>query len=94
MYPGVNYFNHVWFFSFADSVEWLDVASNIDHEFYVIRNLRPNVTYQFRLAARNRIGWSEKGIPTPLVRTKEAGINPNCLLDILPPSPDLFTLNH
>ncbi|XP_033609355.1 obscurin isoform X4 [Cryptotermes secundus] len=57
----------------ADSVEWLDVANNIDHEFYVIHNLRPSVTYQFRLAARNRIGWSEKGIPTPLVRTKEAG---------------------
>ncbi|XP_021942907.1 obscurin isoform X3 [Zootermopsis nevadensis] len=57
----------------ADNVEWLDVANNIDHEFYVVRNLRSNVTHQFRLAARNRIGWSEKGIPTPLVRTKEAG---------------------
>jgi hypothetical protein len=61
-------------------VEWLDVANNIDHEFFVVRNLRPNVTYHFRLAARNRIGWSEKGIPTPLVRTKEAGMNPVCLL--------------
>lgn len=56
-------------------MEWLDVANNIDHEFYIVRNLRPNGTYQFRLAARNRIGWSEKGIPTPLVRTKEAGVN-------------------
>jgi hypothetical protein len=56
-------------------VEWLEVAKNIDHEFYVVHNLRPNVTYQFRLAARNRIGWSEKGIPTPLVRTKEEGMN-------------------
>jgi hypothetical protein len=55
-------------------VEWLDVANNIDHEFFVVHNLRPNVTYHFRLAARNRIGWSEKGIPTPLVKTKEAGI--------------------
>ena len=61
-------------------MEWLDVASNIDHEFFVVRNLRPNFTYHFRLAARNRIGWSEKGIPTPLVRTKEAGMNPICLL--------------
>jgi len=66
-------------------VEWLDVASNIDHEFFVVRNLRPNFTYHFRLAARNRIGWSEKGIPTPLVRTKEAGMNPICLLHPPPP---------
>ncbi|XP_069669104.1 obscurin isoform X4 [Periplaneta americana] len=57
----------------TDNVDWIDVANNIDHEFYVVRNLRPNVTHHFRLAARNRIGWSEKGIPTPLVRTKEAG---------------------
>jgi hypothetical protein len=60
--------------SVTDSVEWLDVANNIDHEFYVIHTLRPNVAYHFRLAARNRIGWSEKGIPTPLVKTKETGM--------------------
>jgi hypothetical protein len=39
--------------------------------------LRPNIAYQFRLAARNRIGWSEKGIATPLVKTKEAGMIQN-----------------
>lgn len=57
----------------GDSVEWKDVASNIDHEFYVVRDLQPNTSYQFRLASRNRIGWSDKGIPTHLVKTKEAG---------------------
>ncbi|PSN48207.1 hypothetical protein C0J52_03611 [Blattella germanica] len=41
----------------TDNVDWIDVANNIDHEFYVVRNLRPNVCHHFRLAARNRIGW-------------------------------------
>ncbi|XP_047985118.1 obscurin isoform X4 [Leguminivora glycinivorella] len=57
----------------GDSIEWRDVASNIDHEFYVLRDLKPNTSYQFRLASRNRIGWSDKGIPTNLVKTKESG---------------------
>lgn len=57
----------------ADNVDWIDLASNIDHEFFVVRDLRPNVSHQFRLAARNKIGWSEKGIPTKLIKTKEEG---------------------
>ncbi|XP_061708256.1 obscurin isoform X3 [Cydia pomonella] len=57
----------------GDSIEWHDVASNIDHEFYVVRDLKPNTSYQFRLASKNRIGWSDKGIPTNLVKTMEAG---------------------
>ncbi|CAG2065710.1 unnamed protein product, partial [Timema podura] len=57
----------------ADKVDWNDVANNIDHEFYVVRDLRPNVDHQFRLSTRNSIGWSEKGITTPLIKTKETG---------------------
>ncbi|XP_045498877.1 obscurin isoform X7 [Colias croceus] len=57
----------------GDSVEWKTVAENIDHEFFVIRDLVPNTSYQFRLSSRNRIGWSDKGIPTNLVKTKESG---------------------
>lgn len=57
----------------GDSVEWKQIADNIDHEFFVVRDLLPNTSYQFRLASRNRIGWSDKGIPTKLVKTKEAG---------------------
>lgn len=57
----------------GDSVEWRDVADNIDHEFFVVRNLSPDTSYQFRLSSRNRIGWSDKGIPTQLVKTKTAG---------------------
>lgn len=57
----------------GDSVEWKDTASNIDHEFFVVKGLKPDTSYQFRLSSRNRIGWSDKGIPTNLIKTKEAG---------------------
>ncbi|CAG5100186.1 Similar to Unc-89: Obscurin (Drosophila melanogaster), partial [Cotesia congregata] len=57
----------------GDSVDWIDVASNIDHEFYLVKDLQPNTSYHFRLAARNRIGWSEHGFETNLVQTKTEG---------------------
>lgn len=53
--------------------EWTDVSENVDHEFFLVRNLEPDTQYQFRLAARNRFGWSEKSVPTDPVSTKEAG---------------------
>lgn len=55
-------------------MDWNDAASNIDHEFYVVNHLKPHTNYQFRLAARNKIGWSEKGIPTKPVKTLESGV--------------------
>lgn len=57
----------------GDSVEWIDVANNIDHEFFVVRDLKPDTSYQFRLSSRNHIGWSDKGIPTNLIKTKQSG---------------------
>ncbi|XP_032570248.1 obscurin isoform X7 [Drosophila sechellia] len=42
---------------------WTTVADNIDHEFYLLHDLQPNTNYQFRLASKNHIGWSEMGIP-------------------------------
>ncbi|CAH2049873.1 unnamed protein product, partial [Iphiclides podalirius] len=57
----------------GDSVDWKSVADNVDHEFFVVRGLQPETSYQFRLSSRNRIGWSDKGIPTNLIKTKEAG---------------------
>lgn len=55
----------------ASSDSWTDVADNIDHEFYLIRDLEEKTNYQFRLASRNRIGWSGMGIPKP--GTTDAG---------------------
>lgn len=40
---------------------WTTVANNIDHEFYLLQNLKPNTEYQIRLSSRNKIGWSEFG---------------------------------
>lgn len=56
----------------ASQDRWDTLATNIDHEFYVVSNLQPKLNYQFRLAARNRIGWSVNGIPTT-VTTADAG---------------------
>ncbi|XP_025153244.1 obscurin isoform X6 [Harpegnathos saltator] len=57
----------------GDSIAWIDVGSNIDHEFYLVRDLKQDTSYNFRLAARNRIGWSEKGIPSKLIKTRPPG---------------------
>ncbi|XP_044021287.1 obscurin isoform X7 [Aphidius gifuensis] len=57
----------------GDSVEWIDAASNIDHEFFLVKDLQPNTSYHFRLAAKNRIGWGDKGFETNLVQTKPEG---------------------
>ncbi|XP_035730757.1 obscurin-like isoform X6 [Vespa mandarinia] len=58
----------------ADSITWIDIGFNIDHEFYLVRDLKQDVSYIFRLAARNRIGWSEKGIPSKVIKTRPPGI--------------------
>lgn len=57
----------------GDSVEWKTVAENIDHEFFLVKHLAQDTSYQFRLSSRNRIGWSDKGIPTNLIKTKVSG---------------------
>ncbi|XP_065086396.1 obscurin isoform X3 [Ochlerotatus camptorhynchus] len=49
--------------------DWVDVASNIDHEFYLVHGLSPNTNYQFRLAAYNRVGWSDRGVATKNIGT-------------------------
>ncbi|KAE8753087.1 hypothetical protein FOCC_FOCC000010 [Frankliniella occidentalis] len=57
----------------VDGDQWLDVAKNIDHEFFVVKNLQQMSRYYFRLAAKNRVGWSDYGIPIK-VKTKPAGV--------------------
>lgn len=53
--------------------DWKDVAMNIDHEFYLVHGLQPKHNYVFRLAACNKIGWSERGSSTDSISTAEAG---------------------
>ncbi|XP_076762738.1 obscurin isoform X1 [Xylocopa sonorina] len=57
----------------ADAIDWIDLGSNIDHEFYYLRNLKEDTCFIFRLAARNRIGWSQKGIPSKVIKTRLPG---------------------
>lgn len=47
----------------SHSDSWNNIADNIDHEFFLVTDLVEKTNYQFRLASRNRIGWSEMGIP-------------------------------
>ncbi|XP_050440778.1 obscurin isoform X40 [Adelges cooleyi] len=49
--------------------EWEIVAKNIDHEFWLMQNLRPYTNYEFRLAAMNRIAWGPTGPASAVVRT-------------------------
>ncbi|XP_029346662.1 obscurin isoform X6 [Acyrthosiphon pisum] len=49
--------------------EWELVAKNIDHEFWLMQNLRPYTNYEFRLAAMNYIAWGPTGPSSPMVRT-------------------------
>lgn len=53
--------------------EWTTVADNIDHEFYLVSGLQERHNYLFRLASRNKIGWSEMGIPSQIITTREHG---------------------
>lgn len=53
--------------------DWHDVAINIDHEFYLVHGLEPKHNYVFRLAASNKIGWSERGSNSESISTAEAG---------------------
>lgn len=60
-------------YKLADEMEWRYLASNIDHEFYLVKDLQPLQSYIFRLAARNAIGWSEQGVSSAVVTTKASG---------------------
>ena len=58
----------------SSTADWIDLANNIDHEFFIVRDLKAGGTeYQFRLAARNRFGWSEKSCASEPIATKEVG---------------------
>ncbi|CAG0922841.1 unnamed protein product, partial [Notodromas monacha] len=57
----------------ADQVEWQEVAMNIDHEFFCMRNLIPVTSYEFRLLAQNAFGWSPPGLTSGIFTTKAEG---------------------
>ncbi|GFY75536.1 obscurin [Trichonephila inaurata madagascariensis] len=57
-------------FKKADEDDWKLILNNIEHEYFVIRNLEPSTFYQFRVQAYNKFGWGEHGMPTEPISTK------------------------
>lgn len=56
-----------------DEADWTVICDNIEHEYFVVRNLLSNTFYQFRVKAYNKFGWGEPGYPTEPVTTKAEG---------------------
>ena len=54
-------------------IDWVDLADDIRHEYYVVDNLRPSHGYKFRILARNKFGWSIPSIPSGIVMTPSSG---------------------
>lgn len=54
--------------------EWKTIADNIDHEFYLVRDLAEESVYQFRIAAKNFMGWGEFSASTAAIKTAPAGV--------------------
>ncbi|KAG8195169.1 hypothetical protein JTE90_023344 [Oedothorax gibbosus] len=54
---------------------WELISNNIEHEYFVVRNLLPSTFYQFRVKAFNKFGWGEPGFPTEPLTTKPEGAN-------------------
>jgi len=54
-------------------IDWVDLADDIRHEYYVVDNLRPSHGYKFRILARNKFGWSIPSIPSGIVMTPSTG---------------------
>ena len=59
---------------FSDTdIDWVDLADDIRHEYFVVDSLRPSHGYKFRVAARNKFGWSLPSIPSPIAMTPSTG---------------------
>ena len=54
-------------------IDWVDLADDISHEYFVVDNLRPSHGYKFRILAKNQFGWSIPSIPSGIVMTPSSG---------------------
>ncbi|KAK5640122.1 hypothetical protein RI129_010933 [Pyrocoelia pectoralis] len=60
-------------YKLAEDTDWIKKADNIDHEFYLMSALQQDTKYMFRLAAKNGVGWSEKGVTSAAISTSRVG---------------------
>ena len=70
-----NYVRELYIFiNFPDTdIDWVDLADDIRHEYYVVDNLRPSHGYKFRVLACNKFGWSIPSIPSAIAMTPSSG---------------------
>merc|ERR1712001_487238 len=54
-------------------IDWVDLADDIRHEYYVVDHLRPLHGYKFRVLACNKFGWSIPSIPSAIAMTPSTG---------------------
>merc|ERR1712211_1912 len=54
-------------------IDWVDLADDIKHEYFVVDNLRPSHGYKFRVLAKDQFGWSIPSIPSGIVMTPSSG---------------------
>merc|ERR1711962_997569 len=64
-------------------IDWVDLADDIRHEYYVVDNLRPSHGYKFRISAKNKFGWSVPSIPSPIAMTPTSGASKSDFYDAL-----------
>ncbi|XP_054712056.1 obscurin-like isoform X2 [Uloborus diversus] len=57
----------------SDEEEWKTICNNIEHEYFVVRNLEPESYYHFRVKAYNKFGWGEPSFSTEPYATKAEG---------------------
>merc|ERR1712110_778041 len=64
-------------------IDWVDLADDIKHEYFVVDNLRPSHGYKFRVLAKNQFGWSIPSIPSGIVMTPSSGASRAEFYDVL-----------
>merc|ERR1712241_452422 len=64
-------------------IDWVDLAEDIKHEYFVVDNLRPSHGYKFRVLAKNQFGWSIPSVPSGIVMTPSSGASRAEFYDVL-----------
>jgi len=64
-------------------IDWVDLADDIKHEYFVVDNLRPSHGYKFRVLAKNQFGWSIPSVPSGIVMTPSSGASRAEFYDVL-----------
>merc|ERR1712147_370662 len=64
-------------------IDWVDLADDIKHEYFVVDNLRPSHGYKFRVLAKNQFGWSIPSVPSGIVMTPSSRASRAEFYDVL-----------